>query len=432
MASTSSLLPPLSVLTASSLSERDKKHEQRVVINGERPVLDKSWPDSLSKLLAFAWHPDSKTRPTASQLVVALRDIKAQLPAPRGSFKKRPSGTTQVSRRRHSWTGTVSVSSLHRSSSADQPRRGSTVQGTQSIVVLPGSGDDGTTARPATATEGANDVAAAAAAAAVGGEKPDSSTPASKPPRRFARLARSMSTVKNSSSSSSSSRRTSWYKPTKKSSPAPAPAPARLAKEDHSSDSEPRPTATAIPSPPMVVSGSILTTDGLGNDGGEDTPAVSGVVVAESTSGTERCDCYQGVFDKREAIISSLAFEAKEQTTSTTASPATNRFVAPPQKAHEAITPGRESATSDVTGDTSKPGSSSVADVGAPDTAEDISQRSIRRRTSMNKLWPSAPLHPTGKSDATPTSNDGGGESSGERISATNAVVGTVAVTVAE
>lgn len=55
--------------------------KQRVVAGGERPELPKAWPSRLRKLLAAAWHTDHTKRPTASEIVAALRTIKAELPA---------------------------------------------------------------------------------------------------------------------------------------------------------------------------------------------------------------------------------------------------------------------------------------------------------------------------------------------------------------
>ncbi|CAM9648664.1 unnamed protein product, partial [Hapterophycus canaliculatus] len=54
---------------------------RRVVVGGERPALSTTWPKDLCQILASAWHPDHKRRPAASQIVVALKGVNAQLPA---------------------------------------------------------------------------------------------------------------------------------------------------------------------------------------------------------------------------------------------------------------------------------------------------------------------------------------------------------------
>lgn len=59
------------------------RNKQRVILKGERPPLQKEWPECLRVLLASAWSPDLTARPTAEEVVVALRAIKADLPAAR-------------------------------------------------------------------------------------------------------------------------------------------------------------------------------------------------------------------------------------------------------------------------------------------------------------------------------------------------------------
>lgn len=50
-------------------------------MRGERPSLPESWPQGLRALLASAWHPDFRQRPTAEQVVFSLQVIKDQLAA---------------------------------------------------------------------------------------------------------------------------------------------------------------------------------------------------------------------------------------------------------------------------------------------------------------------------------------------------------------
>eukprot|EP00903_Cladosiphon_okamuranus_P008928 g8546.t1 len=138
---------------------------KRVVMGGERPALDKNWSNGLSKLLASAWHADYEKRPTAAQVVVALREIKAQLPAPRGSFNKRPSATINVSRR-HSWAGGASMSSKPRVTAVIQ-HPDSTVN---TEVVVSGGDRDGANARLSTATAEASEMTAAAEMGALDAE----------------------------------------------------------------------------------------------------------------------------------------------------------------------------------------------------------------------------------------------------------------------
>lgn len=61
----------------------ETKFVARVILKGERPPLQKEWPECLRVLLASAWSPDLTARPTAEEVVVALRAIKADLPAAR-------------------------------------------------------------------------------------------------------------------------------------------------------------------------------------------------------------------------------------------------------------------------------------------------------------------------------------------------------------
>lgn len=421
---------PLLVLAAHL---RTQPNEQRVVIGGERPALDKNWPDGLSKLLAYAWHSDHNKRPTASQLVVALREIRAQLPAPRGSFRKRPSATTNVSRRRHSWTGGTSMSSLLRG--AVEQRPGSTVQGSHIVDIVPGVGHHhDTSARPTKATEEARDLAAAAAPAA-GGEKSESHPSVSKPRKNFAMLRQDSLPTLKPSTSSSSSRRTSWYKLRKKSSSTSATS----AEEDCRRDSNPRPTesgniiaTSAIPSLSTAVGSILKTDDARDNDRGQHAPEEASDF-AGSVRGTGRCAFHQGLVDEREVIVNTLAFEAKEQMASDPgrASSATIEFVAQSQKALEAtsFTRGREGTASDVPGNISNLSNISIA-IDASGTAQDVSGRSSRRSNSVIKLWPSASPYPAEKPDATPISKGGCGESIGGSIGATNGIEGTVALTV--
>lgn len=323
------------------------------------------------------------------------------------------------------------MSSLPRG--AVEQRPGSTVQGSN-FENVSGGGHDDTSARPTKATEEAREMATAAAAA--GGEKPESNPSARKPQQSFAMLPRASLPTLNTSSSSSSSRRSSWYKLAKKS----LSTPATFAKEDYNRNSNPRPTESgdvvkvaAIPSLSTAVD-SILKTDARGNDGGRHAPEALGVVVAGSTRVTGRCAFHQGLVDEREAIVNTLASEAKAQMASPLggrASSATSEFVAPSQKALEATNfmRGRESTTSDVPGDISNPRGISIG-IDASGTVEDVSGRSSRRSNSVIKLFPSASPHSAEEPDATPISKGGCCESIGATNGATNGVVGTVALTV--
>ena len=78
----------------SAVSEKTTPPEQRVVDGGERPELNKSWPDRLCKLLASAWHADHTKRPTAAQIVAELSTIKAELPTK--YLRQRPSFTASA------------------------------------------------------------------------------------------------------------------------------------------------------------------------------------------------------------------------------------------------------------------------------------------------------------------------------------------------
>ncbi|CAM9636590.1 unnamed protein product, partial [Laminaria digitata] len=63
---------------------------KRVVMDGHRPELRKSWPERLRALLASAWHADYSKRPTAAEIVRVLEAIKANLPE---REQRRPSTT---------------------------------------------------------------------------------------------------------------------------------------------------------------------------------------------------------------------------------------------------------------------------------------------------------------------------------------------------
>ena len=43
-------------------------HRSRVVIGGERPKLDSSWPESFSYLLESCWHQESVKRPSMAEV----------------------------------------------------------------------------------------------------------------------------------------------------------------------------------------------------------------------------------------------------------------------------------------------------------------------------------------------------------------------------
>ena len=46
-----------------------------VVVGGERPKLDKSWPRSFSNMLVKSWDPDHRMRPSFAELVIEIDSL---------------------------------------------------------------------------------------------------------------------------------------------------------------------------------------------------------------------------------------------------------------------------------------------------------------------------------------------------------------------
>lgn len=78
-------------------------YAQRVVLQGERPVLPKGWPTVVRTLLASAWSEDITARPTAKVVVNTLRAPRVDIPS-----RSRPSfsaGMRSAERRRSETSG---------------------------------------------------------------------------------------------------------------------------------------------------------------------------------------------------------------------------------------------------------------------------------------------------------------------------------------
>lgn len=69
--------------------------EKKVVMDGERPPLKKTWPEDLRRLLASAWDPDLQKRPSGSKIVAILRIIRCELA--QGDRPRTDSRTSAVS-----------------------------------------------------------------------------------------------------------------------------------------------------------------------------------------------------------------------------------------------------------------------------------------------------------------------------------------------
>ena len=431
---------------------RRENLEQRVVIGGERPALNKGWPDGLRKLLASAWHPDHSKRPTASQVVVALRHTRAQLPGQQGSTSARPSSTKSASRRRQTWSAPALPpcggvgGGQQPADAAARSARSATIEGD----------------RPKAAGAGAGAGAGAAASAAGVGDEETEKKPSSggKPQRRFSLLSRSSEPALQSSSSYSAPRRTSWYKFSKRGSRS---AQARFAREsqhdggateegdkgpaDDAGPSTPT-TSTAPrsgPKPAAAGSGSSSTStststastrnssmtssarstlkgggenDG-GGGGGQDSATGSEAIVAAWDGRTSRCAFHQGLVNKREEITRALAKEAEEQMPKSRRreKPARNAAVGSSLDNQEWSTgvslPIRKGAPSDRKGGVLDPDSGIPAvDISqkSEETSVDVSSRSNRRSNSLGKLWPSASVSSDSSPVAAPTSSIGGGD----------------------
>jgi len=59
---------------------------QHVVVNGERPKLDRSWPVAFCKLLESCWHAVPSVRPSFSDVLVQLDDITNEVSARRAKY----------------------------------------------------------------------------------------------------------------------------------------------------------------------------------------------------------------------------------------------------------------------------------------------------------------------------------------------------------
>lgn len=72
---------------------RDQFYE-RVVHGGERPPLNKKWPQELSQLLTECWSEDIEKRPTFSAIV---RRLDAMLAQEKGGSEKKKSSFRRIS-----------------------------------------------------------------------------------------------------------------------------------------------------------------------------------------------------------------------------------------------------------------------------------------------------------------------------------------------
>ena len=52
----------------------EETYRQRVIQNGERPIVHTSWPPSIQHILAYAWDPNERARPSMMHIHRILND----------------------------------------------------------------------------------------------------------------------------------------------------------------------------------------------------------------------------------------------------------------------------------------------------------------------------------------------------------------------
>jgi serine/threonine protein kinase len=75
-------------------------HHQRVVLDGVRPKLEKSWPADFCNLLELCWHKDFTKRPSfefiCTQLDHMIEELKSQHATPASTQRPSPMGLLRV------------------------------------------------------------------------------------------------------------------------------------------------------------------------------------------------------------------------------------------------------------------------------------------------------------------------------------------------